>query len=68
MITFHFELVSPEKISLSGKVVEVDIPSAEGGFGVLAGHARLISGADTAQLLVPFWHGFVAGMVSKRVV
>jgi F-type H+-transporting ATPase subunit epsilon len=43
MATFHFELVSPEKISFSGEVDQVDVPGAEGNFGVLAGHAPLIA-------------------------
>jgi F-type H+-transporting ATPase subunit epsilon len=43
MSTFHFELVSPEKIAFSGEVDQVDVPGAEGDFGVLAGHAPLIA-------------------------
>ena len=43
MATFHFELVSPEKIAFSGEVDQVDVPGSEGDFGVLAGHAPLIS-------------------------
>lgn len=38
-----FELVSPEKILLSDTVEMVVIPGAEGNFGVLPGHAPLIS-------------------------
>jgi F-type H+-transporting ATPase subunit epsilon len=43
MATFHFDLVSPEKLSFSGEVNQVDVPGAEGDFGVLAGHAPLIT-------------------------
>jgi F-type H+-transporting ATPase subunit epsilon len=43
MATFHFDLVSPEKIAFSGEVDQVDIPGAEGDFGVLAGHAPVIA-------------------------
>ena len=43
MATFHFELVSPEKIAFSGEVDQVDVPGSEGDFGVLAGHAPLIA-------------------------
>jgi F-type H+-transporting ATPase subunit epsilon len=43
MATFHFELVSAEKIAFAGEVDQVDIPGAEGDFGVFAGHAPLIS-------------------------
>ena len=43
MATFHFELVSPEKLVFSGEVEQVDVPGAEGDFGVLAGHAPFVS-------------------------
>lgn len=43
MATFHFDLVSPEKIAFSGEVEQVDIPGVEGDFGVLAGHAPLVA-------------------------
>jgi F-type H+-transporting ATPase subunit epsilon len=43
MATFHFDLVSPEKLLFSGEVDQVDVPGAEGDFGVLAGHAPFIS-------------------------
>ena len=38
-----FELVSPEKLLLSEDVEMVVVPGAEGNFGVLPGHALLIS-------------------------
>jgi F-type H+-transporting ATPase subunit epsilon len=43
MATFHFELVSPDKVSFSGEVDQVDVPGSEGDFGVLVGHAPLIA-------------------------
>jgi F-type H+-transporting ATPase subunit epsilon len=43
MATFHFELVSPEKIAFTGEVDQVDVPGAEGDFGVLAGHAPVVA-------------------------
>jgi F-type H+-transporting ATPase subunit epsilon len=43
MATFHFDLVSPEKMAFSGEVDQVDIPGVEGDFGVLAGHAPVIA-------------------------
>jgi F-type H+-transporting ATPase subunit epsilon len=43
MATFHFELVSPEKLLFSGDVEQVDVPGAEGDFGVLAGHSPMVS-------------------------
>jgi F-type H+-transporting ATPase subunit epsilon len=43
MATFHFDLVSPEKLAFSGAVDQVDIPGVEGDFGVLAGHAPVVA-------------------------
>jgi F-type H+-transporting ATPase subunit epsilon len=43
MPTFHFELISPQNVAFSGAVDQVDVPGAEGDFGVLAGHAPLIA-------------------------
>lgn len=40
--TFHFDLVSPEKIAFSGEVEQVDVPGAEGDFGVMAGHSPMV--------------------------
>ena len=41
--TLHFELVSPEKLLRSGDVYMVVVPGTEGDFGVLPGHAPLVS-------------------------
>ncbi|HVX98916.1 MAG TPA: F0F1 ATP synthase subunit epsilon [Pseudorhodoplanes sp.] len=43
MATFHFDLVSPEKLLFSGKVEQVDVPGAEGDFGVFEGHAPMVT-------------------------
>ncbi len=43
MATFPFELVSPSRLVFSGEVEQVDVPGAEGDFGVLPGHAPFIS-------------------------
>jgi F-type H+-transporting ATPase subunit epsilon len=43
MATFQFDLVSPEKLLFSGLVDQVDVPGSEGDFGVLAGHAPLMT-------------------------
>jgi F-type H+-transporting ATPase subunit epsilon len=43
MATFHFDLVSPEKLLYSREVEQVDVPGSEGDFGVLAGHAPLVA-------------------------
>ena len=39
----QFELVSPEKLLLAEAVAMVVVPGSEGNFGVLPGHALLIS-------------------------
>ena len=39
----HFDLVSPERLLISGDVAQVDVPGSEGDFGVLAGHAPLVT-------------------------
>jgi len=52
MPTFHFELVSPEKLAFSGEVDQVDAPGAEGEFGVLAGHAPFISTLKPGVLVI----------------
>ena len=62
MATFHFELVSPDKISFSDEVDQVDVPGAEGDFGVLAGHAPLIA------LLRPGMMTVYAGGEQTRLV
>jgi len=41
--TIHFDLVSPEQMLLSEDVIMVTLPGTEGYFGVLAGHAPVIS-------------------------
>lgn len=43
MAAFSFELVSPSQLVFSGEVEQVDVPGIEGDFGVLAGHAPLVS-------------------------
>ncbi len=43
MATFHFDLVSPEKLAFSGEVDQVDVPGVEGDFGILAGHAPVVA-------------------------
>lgn len=52
MPTFHFDLVSPEKLAFSGEVDQVDIPGAEGDFGVLAGHAPVVAAIRPGILTV----------------
>jgi F-type H+-transporting ATPase subunit epsilon len=52
MATFHFDLVSPEKLAFSGDVDQVDVPGVEGDFGVLAGHAPVVAAIRPGILTV----------------
>jgi F-type H+-transporting ATPase subunit epsilon len=52
MATFHFDLVSPEKLAFSGEVDQVDVPGAEGDFGVLAGHAPIVAALRPGILVI----------------
>jgi F-type H+-transporting ATPase subunit epsilon len=63
MATFHFDLVAPEKMLFSGEVEQVDVPGTEGYFGVLAGHAPLVSTLRPGILTV-----FAAGSRQDIVV
>jgi F-type H+-transporting ATPase subunit epsilon len=44
------EIVTPEKMTFSGKVEEVTIPGTEGEFGVLRGHEAFLSSVDIGEL------------------
>ena len=44
------EIVTPEKMVFNGVVEEVTIPGTEGEFGVLPGHASLLSSVDIGEL------------------
>jgi len=59
----HFELVSPEKLVFSGEVEQVDVPGADGDFGVLAGHAPLVATLRPGFLTI---HG--AGGGEQKIV
>jgi F-type H+-transporting ATPase subunit epsilon len=52
MATFHFDLVSPERLAFSGEVDQVDIPGMEGDFGVLSGHAPVVAAIRPGILTV----------------
>jgi F-type H+-transporting ATPase subunit epsilon len=52
MATFHFDLVSPEKLAFSGEVDQVDVPGAEGDFGVLSGHAPVVAAVRPGILTI----------------
>jgi F-type H+-transporting ATPase subunit epsilon len=58
----EFELVSPERLLLSRAVEMVVVPGAEGDFGVLPGHAPLISTVRPGVIEV-----YDDGKVSDRI-
>ena len=60
--TFHFDLVSPEKLAFSGEVDQVDIPGVEGDFGVLAGHAPMVAAIRPGILTV------TAGGTQQKII
>jgi F-type H+-transporting ATPase subunit epsilon len=62
MATFHFDLVSPEKLAFSGEVDQVDIPGAEGDFGVLAGHAPVVAALRPGILTV------ITGTTREKII
>ena len=62
MATFHFDLVSPEKLAFSGEVDQVDVPGVEGDFGVLAGHAPVVAAIRPGILTI------IAGGTHQKVI
>jgi len=62
MATFHFDLVSPEKLAFSGEVDQVDVPGVEGDFGVLAGHAPVVAAIRPGILTV------ISGGTQQKVI
>lgn len=57
-----FELVSPESLILSEAVEMVVVPGDQGDFGVLPGHAPMISTIRAGVI-----HVFAGGSVQKRI-
>ena len=62
MATFHFDLVSPEKLAFSGDVDQVDVPGLEGDFGVLAGHAPVVAAVRPGILTV------ITGATKQKII
>jgi F-type H+-transporting ATPase subunit epsilon len=62
MATFHFDLVSPEKLAFSGEVDQVDVPGIEGDFGVLAGHAPVVAAVRPGILTV------ISGGTQQKII
>ena len=52
MANLHFELVTPEKLLRSEDVYMVVVPGTEGDFGVLAGHAPVMSVVRPGELAI----------------
>ena len=52
MADLHFELVTPERLVRSEDVHMVVVPGTEGDFGVLAGHAPVMSTIRDGELAV----------------
>ncbi len=50
--TFTFELVSPEKLLFSKPVVMATVPGTKGEYGVLVGHAPMITGIVTGVIRI----------------
>jgi F-type H+-transporting ATPase subunit epsilon len=55
--SFNFELVSPERLLLSGSVREVVIPATEGEMTVMANHAPTMTTIKPGVLTVKFADG-----------
>ena len=52
MPDLHFELVTPERLVRSEEVHMVVVPGTEGDFGVLAGHAPVMSTIRDGELAI----------------
>jgi len=52
MAEFHFELVTPERLVRSDEVYMVVVPGTEGDFGVMAGHAPVMTTLKDAELKI----------------
>lgn len=52
MADLHFELVTPEKLVRSEDVHMVVVPGSEGDFGVMAGHAPVMTTLKDGELAV----------------
>jgi F-type H+-transporting ATPase subunit epsilon len=52
MADFHFELVTPERLVRSDEVYMVVVPGTEGDFGVMAGHAPVMTTLKDAELKI----------------
>jgi len=51
MELFKLEIITPNGMVFDGDVSQVNLPGSEGEFGVLAGHAALVSLLDTGVIV-----------------
>jgi F-type H+-transporting ATPase subunit epsilon len=66
IVPLHFELVTPEKLIRSEEVYMVTVPGAEGDFGVLEGHAPLMSTVRDGELSIVRSQGAAPEAVAVR--
>lgn len=52
MAALHFELVTPEKLLLSGEAYMVVVPGTEGEAGIMAGHAPYMTTLRDGEIAV----------------
>jgi F-type H+-transporting ATPase subunit epsilon len=52
MATFHFDLVSPERLLFTGEVDQVDVAGLEGYLGVLTQHAPMVTALRPGILVI----------------
>jgi len=52
MELLKLEIVTPNGVIFDGEVKQVNLPGSEGEFGVLAGHAALVSLLDTGVIVI----------------
>ena len=62
----RFELVTPEKLILSEEVYMVVVPGTEGDFGVLEGHAPVMSTIRDGALSIHRTNGATPEMIAIR--
>jgi F-type H+-transporting ATPase subunit epsilon len=65
--TFNFELVTPERLLLSGAAEQVVVPGSEGDFAVLPGHSPVISTLRPGILEITLAQGKQRIFVKKGV-
>ncbi|MGD1016891.1 MAG: F0F1 ATP synthase subunit epsilon [Roseiarcus sp.] len=57
MASFHFELVSPDRLMFSGRAESVLVPGSEGDFVVLSGHAPVMASLRPGVVAIKDSHG-----------